>query len=286
MIYTGQHTFFLGRRLALGSGLLLGGGVGDGGGGLGLVLAPHLRYYPVNRPRLRVYGEISTAFLVAEDFFLGGGLRIDAGVHLPVGQTVLLSPSLGFGNLIFGGGAPSLGFRTEFLLDRAGRAGRQSSVGDFGRGTLSFGVSDLHFRTEDGRAQYSLYPSVAYFLTPTTALGASLFYQVEAYSLLRISRYSLGPNLRQYLNRGRRWCWFVQLSAALQGINQDLEDAYFGDNIREEGLQYAAAAGGNFFLRRGLALEVAAGLSRSDFLDETVLGVTLGVRGFVNTRRN
>lgn len=273
--------YFLTDRWAVGGGLGASA-VSDlrsGGGGL----LPAARYYfNPEATSLHWFAATSAGFEFTfgsqtevnfDQWNLGGGFNhfLNENVLLEVGANLSFGNSRG---AFFRHPEFNLGAGLQVYLSPEGRKQKKSALPDIGRGSLLIGLSEagLSYQPMDGDRifNFSLRPTVGYFLTDRWAVGAGLVFNSshlrfnsdnDAF-LFESSALSLGLNAftRYYVGSPeRRLRPFLLAEAGVLHVNTRYEQPNQNTNFKGANtwLTGRAGVGANLFLAPRVALEGA-----------------------------
>ena len=250
----------LNDRLALGGAVTALGGLGSGYP-LVAVLAPAVRYYFHNRERRMWYGSLGPT--IAWNDYWTFGVQLGGGLHVPVAESVLFSPSLLFD---YGGEriVPVLTAGIELLLGNT-RATGEGRAPLLERGGLLLGTSSVQFRRVRELQDWSVDLSAHYFLLRRFALSARVLAGITRTGTIGregsvSSQVDPGFGLRYYWNAGQPLLWFTDTAID------------FGDYTAA-----TLATGVNYFVGQHLALEYGLFLQTTQSRTP-VVGQSFGVR--------
>ena len=244
---------------------------------------PEIRYYPVNRAAIRVYGEAGAVLSVGstDAIYLTG--RLGAGIQLPVTENILINPRIGLGDLLEPGGRPNAGVGVALRVNRVGGLRTSDQWRAFRRGVLALGLSNLYFEPGADGFIAAFSPVVHYFVWPRVAVGASLSYRYSKYDRLDLREYDLGPVVQYYFRTGGPRRWFAQAELAYAHRGRRVTSATAGDETTSHGgLAYGGGGGLSLMVGKGVSLDLAAVITRSPLSDENAIEFRAGMRGFLH----
>ncbi|WP_157974365.1 outer membrane beta-barrel protein [Lewinella sp. IMCC34183] len=249
------------------------------GGQSFLSLSPFLRYYFLNREKLRVFGEVGSRLGKAgENFTAFDQLNLSAGLQIPLQSDVFFTPNLSYTAME---GENNLGAGARLEIQLRERDGAEKAIGSLRKGQLMLGAESIGIGRRSNFTSAGLSVGGHYFLSDRLAAGVTLggnHFTVQntmTDQFIHSSNLTLGASARYYLNNEAHTLWFVEggVGRAWQRQKTQGADAFsFGTTSASVG------GGAQIFVRERISLEVAP-LLKYDFRTEKLgAGLNLGLR--------
>lgn len=279
--------------VALRDNIVVGGAVqanlsfGENGTGLDyLMVCPWGRYYPYNEPELQGYGQLQTGLTyVNDEFEVLSRVIASAGVHLPVGNTLQITPNLSYA---IQDGSNELGLGAQLEYHFSGEETEEPDPTDkFRTGTVRLGGGLVRTGYSDRVFRIGTRVGWQYSIQERWAVGTDIGYSYDRTTFdngssggskpfFRTSDLSLGLNTRYYVAPDQRVSYYGEAGAGY--VSSNFKASYSGGR-ESDGFGYLRlGAGAQLLACENVVLEAGPEF-RLDLYNESSLacGLLLGM---------